>query len=149
VDDSPEFPRFDVRFHAPTRNIGAAAPVTAENGKPLPKDGGDPGKAYLDFNKALKNAKSVEELVPLRIASMAKMINEVPAEHRGEMLKFLQQQADVPVKIVGGFANDQQATLWTESEQDGSRMEGRVNVHREGGMWKLGMESFRIRTTAE
>jgi hypothetical protein len=149
VDESPEFPRFDVRFHAPTRSIGAAAPVTAENGKPLPKNGGDPGKAYLDFNQALKKAKTVEELLPLRIASMAKMIDDVPAEHRGEMLNFFKQQADVPVKIVGGFANDQQATLWTESEQDGSRMEGRVNVHREDGKWKLGMESFRIGPTAQ
>ena len=147
VDDSPEFPRFDVRFHAPTRSIGAAAPVTAENGKPLPKNGGEPGQAYLDFNKALKKAKSIEELLPLRIASMAGMINDVPPEHRGEMLNFFKQQAEVPVKIVGGFANDQQATIWTESEQDGSRMEGRVNLHREGGKWKLGMESFRIGPT--
>lgn len=149
VDNSTEFPRFDVRFHAPMRSIRAAAPVTAENGQPLPKNGGDPGKAYLDFNQALKKAKALEELLPLRIASTAAMINEIPAEPRGEMLNFLKQQAEAPVKIVGGFAHDQQATLWTESEQEGSRMEGRVNVHLEGGSWKLGMESFRIGATPE
>ena len=142
-NEDSEFPRFEVRFHSATRKIGAAAPVTAENGKPLPKDGGDFGKTYRDFLAALKKAKTVEDILPLRIASTAAMINDIPPEHRAGMLEFLKHEAQVPYKIVGGFANDDQATLWLEGKQGEERIQGRVNLHREGGAWKMGMEAFR------
>lgn len=144
-DDDSDFPRFDVRFHAANQRIGAANPVTAGNGKPVPKDGGEPGKAYRDFATALKKAKSVEEILPLRIESMKAMINEVPPEHRAGMLEFLKQEAQTPYKIVGGFSNEEDATLWLEAQQGGEKIEGRVNLHREGGTWKLGVEAFRSR----
>jgi hypothetical protein len=142
-DDDSEFPRFDVRFHSATRKIGAAAPVTAENGKPLAKDGGEAGKVYRDFLAALKKAKAVEDILPLRIASTAAMLNDVPLEQRAGLLEFLKQEAQVPYKIVGGFANDDQATLWLEGKQGEERIQGRVNIHREDGAWKMGMEAFR------
>ena len=143
-DDDSEFPRFDVRFHSATRKIGAAAPVTAETGKPLPKDGGEAGKAYRDFITALKKAKTVEEILPLRIAGTAAMIKDIPPEQRAGLLEFLKQEAQVPYKIAGGFSNDDQATLWLERKQGEERIQGRVNIHRENGAWKMGMEAFRI-----
>jgi hypothetical protein len=142
-DSDGEFPRFDLRFHASSRNIGAVAPVTAENGSALPKDGGEAGKVYRNFLNALKKAKTVDELIPLRIASMAKMIDELPLDQRAQVLEFLKQEAQTPYKIVGGFANDEQATLWLEAGSGDQRIDGRVNVHKEAGTWKLGMEAFR------
>ena len=142
-DGDPDFPRFDVQFHAATRAIGAAQPVTAENGKALPKDGGEPGAAYRAFVVALKKAKSVDELLPLRIPAMAATLEGVPAGERGALLEFLQHDAQTPYKIVGGFANADQATLWLHAKVGEERIDGRVNVHREGKAWKLGMESFR------
>ena len=56
---------------------------------------------------------------------------------------MLQEEAKTHFKVVGGFANDNQATLWLEGKQDGDRIEGRINLHRENGAWKLGMESSR------
>jgi hypothetical protein len=143
ADASSEFPRFELRFHAPTKRIGAATPVTAENGKPLPKDGGAPGKAYRGFEQALKKAKTIDELLPLRTAGANAMLAGVPAEHRAGILEMFKQQGAISTKIVGGFANQTQATLWTESKQGEEKLEGRINVHLEDGVWKLGQEAFR------
>jgi hypothetical protein len=147
--EASEYPRFKIKFHAAIRKVGADEPVTAETGKPVAKDGGEPGKAYRDFAKALKNAKTIEELLPLRIAAMAKQLTSVPESHRSAMLGFLKQQAGEPLKIVGGFENEKQATLWVAGKQSGESVVGRVNVHREAGVWKLGMESFRMGNLAE
>jgi hypothetical protein len=145
ADGNPDFPQFDLRFHAPTKKVGAAEPVTAENGKSLPNDGGEPGRAYRAFGEALKKAKTIDELLPLRLASLNALLNDIPAEHRSSILEMFKQQGAVPTKIVGGFANDTQATLWTESIQGTETVEGRVNLQRESGGWKLGQEAFRNR----
>ncbi|MEO6005842.1 MAG: hypothetical protein ABIZ04_25705 [Opitutus sp.] len=142
-DGDLDFPRFNVEFHAETRAIGAAQPVTAENGKALPKDGGEPGAAYRAFVAALKKAKTVDELLPLRIPAMAAMLVGVPLAERGPLLEFLKEEAKTPYKIVGGFVNADQATLWLYAKVGGEKIDGRVNVHREGAIWKLGIESFR------
>lgn len=146
-DAQSEFPRFEARFHGPVRVFGSAAPVTKENGEALPKDGGAPGQAVRDFNKVLKNAKTVEELLPYRIPALVEQVKSVPPERRSAMLAFLKEQGANPPKIVGGFANAQQATLWLEGKQDGEPMIGRVNVHLIDGVWKLGAESYRIGNT--
>lgn len=144
-DPISEYPRFQIRFHAAVRRVGSATPVTADNGKPLPKDGGEPAKAYHAFAQALKKARTIEELVPLRIASVAREMESVPVEQRAAMFEFIKSESSVPLKIVGGFANETQATLWLEGKQGDERITGRVNVHREDGAWKLGSEEFRIR----
>ena len=141
-----EYPRFQIRFHAAVRKVGKEAPVTAENGQPLPKDGGEPAKAYRDFGAALKTARSIEDVLPLRSASVAREMASVPAEQRAAMLQFIKNEAALPLKIVGGFANETQATLWLEGTRRDERVTGRVNVHREDGAWKLGSEEFRIRS---
>jgi hypothetical protein len=148
-DGSSEYPRFKLKFHAPLKTVGPAAPVTAENGKPLPKGGGVQGQVYRDFAKALMKATTVEELLPLRSSSMAARLDTIPASERTAMLGFLKAQVGTPLDVVGGFANDTQATLWVAGKQDGEPVVGRVNVHREDGVWKLGAESFRMGTLAE
>jgi hypothetical protein len=144
-----DFPRFELRFHAATRNIGTVIPVTTENGKPLPKDGGAPGKVYQDFALALKKAKTIDELLPLRTKAANAMLESVPKEHRAGILEMFKQQGTIRTKIVGGFANQTQATLWTESNQGGEKLEGRVNVQFEDGAWKLGQEMFRSAPSSE
>lgn len=143
TEDS-QFPRFNVKFCAAIKKIGPAGPVTADTGKPLPKDGGEAGKVYLEFGKKLKKAKSIEELLPYRIAALNRQFDEIPAEQRGGLLEFLKGQ-QTSFKIVGGYANEAQATLWLEGKQDDVKVEGRVNVHLENGVWKLGMEAYRSR----
>jgi len=145
-DTTGDFPRFAVNFHAVTRMIGSAVAVTGDNGKALPKDGGEPGKAFRNFHTALRKAKSLDELIPLRTAAMAAMIKDLPSDQRAPMLEFLQQEAQTSYTIVGGFANDTQATLWLEGKAGTERIDGRVNVHREDGSWKLGQEVFRIKS---
>lgn len=145
--DEADFPfaRFNVKFCAEIKRIGPALPVTAATGKALPKDGGAPGKAYLEFAKRLKTAKSIEELLPYRIATLTKQYETVPAEQRAQMLEFLRTDGVAAYKIVGGFIAESQATLWLEGKQDGLQMEGRVNLHLEDGTWKLGMEAYKGR----
>ena len=144
-----EHPAFHVRFRAAMKTVGPTAPVTAESGRPLPADGGDAGKSYHAFLQALKSARSIEELIPLRSTAHAGKLESVPPEHRERMLAFLKEQAQIPLQIVGGFGHETQATLWLEGRQDGSRMAGRVNVHRENGAWKLGAEAYRIGNFSE
>lgn len=148
-DPDSEYPHFKFKFHAPMRKIGPAEPVTEKNGKPLPKDGGEPGKAYVNFAKALANAKTIEELLPLRITAMGEQLNSVPPGERSAVLGFLKGQAKTPFNVVGGFGNDQQATLWVAGKEYGETVAGRINVHREDGVWKLGAESFRVGKLAE
>jgi hypothetical protein len=144
TNSDSEHPSFQIRFHAGIKMVGPAAPVTAESGIPLPKDGGEPGKSYRGFIQALKTAKAIEDLLPLRVAALAGELTAMPAEQRRAMLGFLQAQARTPLEIVGGFANETQATLWLAGSQDGERMAGRLNVHHENGAWKLGAESYRM-----
>ena len=139
-----EYPRLQLRFHVATKPSGPPAPITAETGSPLPKDGGEPGKAYRSFLKAVKNAKSIEELLPLRVGGMSDELAAVPVEARADFLKFIKGEASKPLKIVGGFGNESQATLWLEGREKDEFTRGRVNVHRQDGVWKLGAESYRI-----
>ena len=144
INADSEQPSFQVRFHATVKTVGPASPVTAESGTALPKDGGEPGKSYHGFIETLKTAKRIEDLLPLRVAALASELTAMPVEQRRAMLGFLQAQAKTPLAIVGGFMNETQATLWLEGSQDGERMAGRLNVHRENGAWKLGAESYRM-----
>jgi hypothetical protein len=144
-----EHPAFQVRFRATMKTVGPAAPVTAESGKSLPAGGGEPGKSYHAFLEALKSAGSLEELIPLRSMAHAAKLESVPPQHRPRMLSFLREQAQTPLQIVGGFGHETQATLWLEGRKDGERMAGRVNVHRENGVWKLGAEAYRIGNVSE
>jgi hypothetical protein len=139
-----EYPRLQLRFHAAMKKSGPPAPVTPETGSPLPKDGGEPGKAYRNFAQAVKNARSIEELLPLRIDGVADELATVPVGERAAFLKFIKNQSAKPLKIVGGFGNEKQATLWLEGRERGELIRGRVNVHRVDGVWKLGAESYRI-----
>jgi hypothetical protein len=139
-----DFPRFAVSFHAATRVIVTGSAITAENGTALPADGGEPGRAYAAMADVLRNATSLEELAALRIPHLAEMVRGVPAEEREAVLAFLKQQGETPYRVVGGFTNKDQATLWLTGVSGEEKLEGRLNLHREAGTWKLGLEAIRF-----
>ena len=142
-------PRFAVSFNAAKRMIGATAAVTAKNGRPLPEDGGEPGQAYARMGEVLRRATSLEALAALRIPSLATMVREVASEQRAAVLAILKQQGEAPLNVVGGYSNENAATLWLAGVANGKPTEGRVNLHREAGIWKLGLEAFRTASTSE
>jgi hypothetical protein len=140
-------------------------PVGASSGARLPAGGDDAGAAYVAAIRDLSAATTYEELyaVSKRVTSTMRGAIESPAELEAARLSIPQYAApekrvewirrnykarraflppQVPT-VTGGFVNGDRATLslrWVDSKVE---MEGRVNMQREGGMWKLGFQSSR------
>ncbi len=148
----------DLSFNAAIKG-GASAPVTAKSGKPLPVDGGDPGVAFLKHMKAFEQAKTVEEL--RQVEKEARRESEAqdrrieddprldtPEKKKEAMQKLFEVEkgfaAIADLKVTGGFAGSDRATLAFTGTQRGYEVQGRVNMHLENGQWKQGETSVHV-----
>ena len=125
---------FDARIGQPK----AAAPA-ALKGTPLPAGGGDIGKAYLAFVKAMAagNIKAVHNGAS---AERAKQMDEDPDFKK--LFPMLQMMEPKNVKISGGAVNGDTATLSATGTSDGDAATGTITMVREGGQWKVSKESW-------
>jgi hypothetical protein len=135
-------------------------PVGPSAGTRLPAGGGDAGAAYVAAIRDLLAAKTYDELyaVSKRVMSTMRGSIESPAEIEAMRLTIPQYAApekraewiersfavsrtfvprEVPT-VTGGFVAGDRATLALRWVDTGVEMEGRVNMQRESGVWKLG-----------
>jgi len=135
---------YDVTFAAPVQTIAVASEVTvdASSGTKLPAGGGDPGKAYLAFDKASR-AGNLAEMK--KSASTTRPMPEMSAEETKQMIEMMKLMRPAKLKITGGFVSGDHATLNVEGEDPSSKskMHGTIEMAREGGGWKLIAEKWK------
>lgn len=129
------------------------APITANNGQPLPADGGAPGQAYLAFVKAVEGTTNLKELAQvlesslsaLPLAEAKKSLATIPASEEKatfELFKLVLITKDA--RIEGGFVSGDKATLSVTGMDGGEKAKARINMHLENGQWKVGASSTRV-----
>lgn len=126
------------RCPIPEKEKPGAAPALA--GKPLPANGGDPGKAYLAFQKAL-TAGDVKKLKELASKERAEQMNDPDF---AEMLPMIREMQAKDIKITGGSVDGSTATLLVTGTSDGSQATGTVHLVLEGKQWKVEKESWKM-----
>lgn len=131
----------------------AQAAVTARTGKPLPMGGGEAGRAFVEYMSALENARTLEEAARVIKNGKASMTEEAQTMDETKLqAATAKEKKDAfelvrifyvidDVKITGGFINQGRATLNVVGVQDKDEVKGEVNMHLEGGQWKVGKAS--------
>ena len=129
---------YDVTFAAPVQSIAVASEVTvdASSGTKLPAGGGDPGKAYMAFDKAAR-AGNLAEIK--KAASSTRPMPDMSPEDIKQMMEMMKLMRPANVKITGGFISGDHATLNVEGQESSSKskVRGTIEMAREGGAWKL------------
>jgi hypothetical protein len=154
----------DLAFNAPLTATNSP-PVTATAGRALPAGGGAIGAAYIAHHEAVRAAKTYEELylVKRRVGAAGGPLLKSSAEIEEE-LRAIPEYADLAkretykrtlfqlersyfeegARVTGGFATADAATLSYEAVDGVYAVEGRINMHLEGGQWKLGDRLTRV-----
>ena len=135
--------QYDAKFKSSVRVDPIKSFVTASTGKPLPADGGEPARAYLEYQTAIRSAKSAGDLDRFYSKPVLKDRNANP-EMKELAMEMEKGSLLEDMKIVGGFVDGDKATLSIEGKQEGEgNLRGKVNLHLEDGQWKIGAQSFR------
>jgi hypothetical protein len=132
--------QYDITFDVP---VGAQKSDKPElpKGTPLPAGGGDPGKAYDAYRKALLGGN----LPALRKSVVAEMARQIDDPEFKNQLKLIQAIQPKNVKVTGGTVDGDTATLLATAKDGDETSTGTITMTREGGAWKLQKESWRSR----
>jgi len=129
---------YDVTFAVPVQTIKVASEVTidASSGTKLPPGGGDPGKAYMAFDKAVR-AGNINDMK--KFASKTRPLPDLKPEEIKEMMEFMKLMRATNVKVTGGFVSGDHATLTVEGQDpsDKKKSTGTIEMGLEDGAWKL------------
>jgi hypothetical protein len=135
--------QYDAKFKSTVRVDPIKSFVTASTGKPLAADGGEPGRAYLDYQTAIRTAKGSEALDKFYSKEALKQLNADPKLK--DLVMEMQKGSQLEeIKIVNGLIDGDKATLSVEGKREGERnVRGKVNMHLEEGRWKVGAQAFK------
>lgn len=135
---------YDVTFATPVQAIIAPSEVTVDSssGTKLPADGGDPGKAYMAFDKAARTGNIAEMK---KAASTSHPMPEMKPEEEKAMIEMIKAMRPAKIKVTGGFMSGDHATLNVEGQDPDSKAKvtGTIEMGRESGSWKLLMEKWK------
>ena len=114
---------------------------TAEKPKTLPAGGGDPGKAYMDYCKAMKDGK-MDDLKKLVSSDRAK---QMESPDFPKMFPMIQSMMAKDIKITGGTATSKEANLTAEGKDgmSGQMTKGEIHMVLEGKQWKVEKDSWK------
>ena len=130
--------QYDVAFDLPIEGKPAAAAPKPLAGKALPADGGEPGKAFEVYRKALASG----DMATLRKIVTPEMASQMDSKDFKEMFPLIQQMEPKKVKITGGAVDGDEATLLVTS-LDEENSHATVTMHKNGGKWQLVKESWK------
>lgn len=143
--------RFDVPLAAgatssatPPAGASAAPPAPAASGasqakgKPLPAGGGEPGKAYMAYQKVLMSGD---------LAALRKSVGDEQAKQMNDpdfpkMLKLVQAMQPKNIRITGGTSDGTTATLNATGKDGDATSTGTITMALQGGVWKVTKESW-------
>lgn len=110
-------------------------------GTKLPAGGGEPGKVYLAYVKALAK-KDKKALRPLLSAGEAESLLGAGGDFA---LDLRAQMGMKSAKVTGGLQKGDRVALDVEGvDPDGGKRRGQVFLVQEGGAWKYANESLRM-----
>lgn len=119
-------------FSTPVLRAKVPEPLPdAKTGKPLPADGGEPGKAYLAFVKALhaRDLAAVRSMAPQDQADMSD-------EELKEALEFFASITPADITIMRGYIRDDRAALYVEGTVEKEKQFGTIEMKKTGGKWR-------------
>jgi hypothetical protein len=131
---------FKATVDLPVQAKPAEKPVTLK-GTPLPADGGEPGKAWMAYRKAI----SAGDIGAIRKSVVKDMAKQTEDPDFKKMLGVIQAMQPKKVKIKSGSVDGDTATLLVDS-LDEKNTSGTVTLQREGGQWKLAKEDWKTKS---
>jgi hypothetical protein len=114
-------------------------------GEPLPQGGGEPGKAYAAYLKAVakEDPAGLQKLVVKTRAQ--EIAQEVEMDAFKAMFELTKSQELKTWTISGGLLKGDRATLDVEGKSfDGDKMRGQVFLRKEDGAWKVADKKIRM-----
>jgi hypothetical protein len=112
--------------------------------RPAPAQTETASQFYMRYRAAFDNAKKIEDLAPFLSKKSLDMVNATPAAERPkffEMMKMMGSFTDV--KILKETKTADGAMLAVEAlDADKKKTNGKVEIVKEGGDWKLGNENW-------
>lgn len=103
-----------------------------------------PTQTYLDYSAAVRNAKSLAEVLPYLSKEYRGMLESQPKKDHPVWLGRLKETAPVKdLKITKETINGDKCTLeGTGTSARGNSVKGKVSLVKEGGAWKLDEEGW-------
>jgi hypothetical protein len=130
----------DVTFNAPILQAKIPEPLPDEKtGKALPPDGGAPGKAYLNFVKAVqkKDLETVKKFAPSPEEGI-----DYNDEELKEMIEFMAELTPKDLKITKGFIKGDRAVLYVTGTLEEEKQYGTIEMIKKEGSWRVKEESW-------
>jgi hypothetical protein len=127
-----------VDFSAPILQAKVPEPLPdVMTGRTLPKGGGQPGKVYRAYLKAVrsKDVAALRTLVPDKTQNMSD--SEIK-----ESLEFVAGMLPKNPRITDGYAKEGRAVLYVEGALDGEKQFGTVELVKKENMWGIVKESW-------
>lgn len=116
--------------------------VDQNTGTPLPVGGGEPGKAYMEYDRAIQsgNIGVIKKFAPSEEA--AKQLDNPEAK---KMLQMMKAMRATGLMITKGFMDGNRATLIVEGKDSmsGGMATATVTMFRSGNQWKVVNESWK------
>jgi len=117
----------------------AGQAVAGQAAVTLPAGGGEPGKVYMEQQRALK-AKDIPALKKVMSAARVKEMDDPKFK---EMLGMIAEMMPPNVAVVGGTQTGDAAVLKTTGGTATEKQTGEVSMVKEGGAWKVDKESWK------
>jgi hypothetical protein len=114
---------------------------TAEKPTALPADGGEPGKAYLEYCKAIKDGK-MDMLKKLVSSERAKQMDSPDFK---KMFPMIQAMMAKDIKVTGGTMTSKEANVTAEGKDTmmGGVTKGEIHMVLEDKQWKVEKDSWK------
>jgi hypothetical protein len=108
-----------------------APPPDAKTGQKLPKDGGEPFKSYMAWEKALKD-KDVAAMKRFKPADAPDM----PDAELREAAELLAAMSPSNIKFADGYIKGDDAVLYLTGTEGTEKMYGTIPMKKTGGVWR-------------
>jgi hypothetical protein len=133
--------KYEIRvdFSAPLLQAKRPEPLpNSKTGKALPGDGGEPGKAYRAYRKAILE----KDIAALRETAPASQVQNATDEELKEAIEFMSDISPAAPKITSGFVKGDRAVLYLEGTLEGEKQYGTVEFAREKKAWYIVKENW-------
>jgi hypothetical protein len=129
---------FDIEFDTTVKEEENTGILDA--GTALPLDGGEPGKAYREYEKAIQSGNP-QELKKYLVPEQAKKLDDPLAANMLGLMKMMRARE---VRIIQGFLQGDLATLTLEGTDaiSNGKTSGTARMRKVNGQWVLERESW-------
>jgi len=137
--------KFDVQFSASITDNMLTLETGSDDsaGTPLPAGGGEPGRAYMEFDQAIRtgNVENLKKYGP-ETADTALL----DMEQAKQLLQMMQATRPNSIKILRGYSTAQNATLFVEGKDPmfGKAGSATVSMVKVDNEWRVNKEDWKM-----